>query len=194
MYGSLEGRKMNTFANLAGNHRCDATIRRELAEAGIPVFELPVPMNTHASSPHANVSSSLLGLLYKDGIVVFKLYRDAHYWVAKGDVSLEVARELCQKGKEGREIRAGGDLSMVPRPPETWAEWRDDCGRILINEKERETLERVKYALPADFFEKYAFVENPSAVGNGFVTFYQIDAQEGLNLFVKTLREHKLVD
>lgn len=172
--------------NLAGNHGCDAVLRKELMEAGITVFPLHAPVQSE-------VPSSLLGVLTKDEKQLFKFHRAWYYWVASGNVPLEVAQELYSKGKVGHdEIRSGGDCGC--RPPETWTEWHDELGRVLVPMKQKEEIEKVRKYLDADFFDKHVFVEDPAAVGHGFVTTYHIDSQEGLNLFVKTLREHKLVD
>lgn len=75
-----------------------------------------------------------------------------------------------------------------PPPRKPWVEWFNNDRKPLLPLSQKAKLEENE--LPT---EDYVFVENPSRVGQGFITSYHIDTELGLRIFADTLKRHQLV-
>jgi hypothetical protein len=91
--------------NLAGVSDCDEYIRSELRRACIDIHTV--------QKGNTEVPYTLIGKLGE-----FEFKRAWYYWVVKGPVPLEVAKELYEHPEGRATVRSGGDCAK--RPPETW--------------------------------------------------------------------------
>ncbi len=167
--------------NLAGNSGCDLIIREELTQASIIVSSL---------EDSGEVPASIMGILRKNGTTIFTFVRAWYYWKIEGSVPLEVAKIIYANPIGEKDVRVAGHCGCPP--PEEWA-----------FPKKEVLLDLGVYKAPS---EKYPLGQSPTnselakMCNSGeineprFVEIYHIDSQEGLNLFVKTMREHGLVD
>lgn len=160
--------------NLAGNRQCDATIRQELQEADIQIVQHPQPLRQE-------VPASLTGILTLNGQDAFKFTRAWYYWVVSGDVPLDVAREMYVDEIGRQDVRVAGYAGNDE--PENWAFPKGDVIAEYLQEK---GLESVNYG------ELAKLCNSGEITGTRFVGTYHIDSQEGLNLFVATMRKHGL--
>lgn len=164
--------------NLAGDMKCNPIIRRELNEAGIEVVEHPVRLPNE-------VPAGITGQLTHNGLPGFTFVRAWYYWVVKGEVPLAVAKVLYTEptGVGQRDVRVAGHCGCPP--PEEWAFPREkDFWPILE-----------KMGIGSISNRELAGLCNSGQISAPrFVFEYHIDSQEGLNLFVRVLREHDLVD
>lgn len=158
--------------NLAGNRDCDKHIEKELKAAGINIV--------HGEMQKGEVSATITGKLGR-----FIFIRYWYYWVVEGNMPLEVARELYANPIGKKDVRVAGHAGC-PAPEDPWIEWTDDEGRRIFPMSRK----------PKHYSEKEAgyqvYVEDPSKVGQGFITTYHIDSPEGLKLFADAIRKHKL--
>jgi len=99
--------------NLAGQSKemCDEVCRRELEQAGIPVFPFRLLQA-------GEVKTDIFGWFEKRGWIVKRAWR---YWVAEWKppykpMTMATAKRLFET--HGQVARAGGDCAC--RPPETW--------------------------------------------------------------------------
>lgn len=169
--------------NLAGRYDCDMFIKRELERCGIESAPLPGKLQTE-------VPAAIIGKLGQ-----FHFHRAWRYWIVRGPVPLNVAKELYADPAGVTDIRVSGHCGCPP-PESPWIIWRGKSGKTLADVTQRETAmelfgEVQGYMKELD--EKYEFVDDPSAVGEGFVETYHIDSELGLKIFVDTLRKHNLV-
>lgn len=167
--------------NLAGVEDCDDVIEEELDRADVPMVEVP------RDDIHSEVPYTIEGRLGR-----FKFRRAWRYWVVEGPVPIEVACELYVSPVGRKDVRAGGDCTCPH--PDTQAEWLDPEGRRLYPDPTGEQEARWRQFIeghPACRNEPHNFVPDPSVVpgAHAFVTCYHIDSQEGLNLFVQTVRK-----
>lgn len=167
--------------NLAGVHYADDVINEELSQAGVPIIEVP------RDEVHSEVPYTLEGQMRG-----FKFRRAWRYWVVEGRVPIEAARELYENPVGRKAVRAGGDCTCPE--PETQAEWLGFDGERLYPDPTGEQEARWRQFIethPACRNEPGTFVPDPSVVpgAHAFVTCYHIDTQEGLNLFVETMRK-----
>jgi hypothetical protein len=119
-----------------------------------------------------------------------------YYTVVDGKVPLAVAIELYSDLFKG-DIRSGGDCGC--RKPSTWATaWNGD--RIVINPKEtanvKDGIEKgsdIYKSLVAN--PKYQLCDNEEeyATYPKYVDTYHIDTELGVYIFVRTLKQHKLI-
>jgi hypothetical protein len=120
----------------------------------------------------------------------------SYYWITKGPMPLEIAKEIY-KDRDGRHsVRAGGHGCAVP--PEEQATWvkggKEVMSRFFRGENQEE-----KYR---DFIVKGILPENPRVMFSddpalepgavGYVLNYHIDNLLGLKLYVDTIRNHGL--
>jgi len=174
------------FPNLAGVATCDKTIVEELEEAGISIVSHPDPY-------HTEVPASIAGKLGK-----FSFVRAWSYYIVTGDVPLAVAEIMYSNPVGQKDIRVAGNCGCPS--PKGWAEWRNPVThRKILATKEKTEAERFKDSISKSMQEvskkiltENDFADDPSAIGEGFITFYHIDSQRGLNLFVKTLWDNKI--
>ena len=175
--------------NLAGNRQCDQIIRKELLKAGVDIVQLP---NSLVSEVPASIVGKLGG---------FEFHRAWYYWVVKGQVPLNVARELYENPNGREDIRVVGHAGCPS--PEEWAEHYDAEGkRLLSKEKEIEILGYEKDPNLSDRMKEIVenvrattrYVEDPlKEAVKSVITSYHIDTQEGLNFFIATLRKHGVI-
>lgn len=165
--------------NLAGVADCDTFIRTELERARIEVVE--GPRSTH------EVAASLTGKLGP-----FTFTRAWYYWIARGPVPLEVARELYADPVGKTDVRSGGDCAC--RPPETWATYFDADGWELCSDPDgRQAREwadmQQKGFIPSLEERRIRFVPDaPAVAARAVVETYHIDSEVGLRLFADTIR------
>lgn len=164
--------------NLAGNKGCDPITRGELEKAGIKVVQ-------HSEILSGEVPTSLSGVLRYCGHDMFTFHRAWYYWVVSGEVPLEIAQEMYKDPVGRDDVRVAGHCG---RPsPDQWAFPKSDVLRDLSAEKGID-FERVP-------FGKLAKMCNSGVIdAPRFVSTYHIDSQEGLDLFVVTMRKYGLGD
>jgi len=158
--------------NLAGNTGCDPILRQELQTAGIEIVE-------HDSPLPREVPASVTGQLTRKGEVGFTFTRAWYYWVVSGDVPLKVAKKMYQDPVGKKDIRVAGHCGCPP--PEQWAFPKVD---VL----------RKRNLLSVTFGELAEMCNRGEIKAPRFVSTYHIDSQKGLNLFVRTMKKHKLAD
>ncbi len=170
--------------NLAGVIDADSFVQMELKRAGIPIA-------TVANNPDHEVDSCHVGVL---GLGEFVFHRAWSYWVVKGMVPYEFAKELYEHPVGKTDIRVGGHCGC-PSPDTYGTKWLSrQTGKELCNLRERDACQQIISAgghaaeLVAESMNKYEFVEDPSAVGEGFVDTYHIDSELGLYVFAETLK------
>lgn len=161
--------------NLAGNQDCDKYIREELEAAGIPVVALP------------RRSDREVPALLEGCLIPYRFVRAWYYWVVSGPVPLAVAEEMYADPEGRKSVRVDGHCGCPP--PADWARPINPAsGRRVFPESEvakqpeliQESLRNCEHVM-----------EDVSELPFG-ITCYHIDAQAGLNLFVATVRKHKL--
>ena len=167
--------------NLAGNKECDKMIIRELGEAGITVFH---GINSRGEVPYSAIGvlgewydakkiekkvqafPPLKKLIQADDMKRYFKYtfvRAWYYWVATGPIPLSVARLLYNNPVGKKNIRVAGHCGCPP--PD-----KEKDGVLL-------------WAGP---------YEGPYDEEGAAVYTYHIDSQEGLNLFIGTIKEYGL--
>lgn len=162
--------------NLAGNTGCDNYIYSELNTAGIKVVQL-------ATRLRREVPASLEGQLTKDDIELFSFSRQWYYWSVGGYTPLAIAEELYANPIGKRDIRVAGHAGCPP--PKEWA--------IVLSPTVTEILDMSP--IQVQRVKKYFEMRGAGKIeGNRCVTSYHIDSQEGLNLFVSTLKKYGIVD
>lgn len=167
--------------NLAGCSDAEKYVVAELKSAGIPVVNDDSLLKYEVSVSKAGRIGS------------FSFRRAWYYWVVSGNVPLKIARELYESPFGKKDIRVAGHCGCPP--PEEWVTWLDEKGLELIGLKDWNNLirflNRVKKDLPINYHP--VLKKDFKKFGKPFVTGYHIDSQEGLNLFVETLKHHQLV-
>jgi hypothetical protein len=174
--------------NLAGVKDCDDTILAELCLAGVPVVWSAEPINREV----AFRASGRMGL--------FLFERAWRYWVVRGPMPLSAAHELYKNPLGRATVRVAGHCGCPP-PEKPWIEFIDADGIELIARAQLEDEEK-RFGSPSPLMIesrkcglnelRYRIVENPAAEGLAIIPSYHIDSQEGLNLFVATIRKYKL--
>ncbi len=167
--------------NLAGAHYCDDVIHEELSQAGLTAIVVP------RDEVHSEVPYTLEGQMRG-----FKFRRAWRYWVVEGRVPIEAARDLYENPVGRKAVRAGGDCTCPE--PETQAEWFDFAGQRVYPDPTGEQEAKWRGFIethPECRGEPGYFAPDPSVItgAHAFVTCYHIDTQEGLNLFVETMRK-----
>jgi hypothetical protein len=171
--------------NLAGHVNPNFTIERELIRCRIDVV--------HGETSKGEVATSLTGRL---GPFTFR--RAWYYWVASGPVPLDVADELYADPVGREDVRVAGHCGC-PAPRDHGVTWYGGDGARLNETGKRD--EFLRYLASsgqgmkesaARMLDDYRFVDNPAAVGRGFVELYHIDSEVGLRLFADTIRRHGL--
>lgn len=170
--------------NLAGHRDADRYIRQELNLAGIPVKDI-------LAKDVGEVPAMFCGELG-----AFTFHRAWRYWMVDGKVPLAVAQELYQTSIGKQDIRARGDAGCPS--PEKVASWFTPDGRLLASLTEKVAIDRLieaGYVTQEKIDKEFLFADPSdfSHLGDLYVPGYHIDSQEGLNLFVATLKKHGLV-
>lgn len=156
--------------NLAGDANCDVEIRKELKAAGIQEVQHDAPLKRE-------VPQSVTGKLGD-----FTFERAWYYWVVSGAVPLAVAEKMYATPVGKKDVRVAGHCGCPP--PNEWAFPSDEAVAKYLEAK---GLQSINYGDLAKACNR------GDVEGDRFVTTYHIDSQEGLNLFVKTLKKHNLV-
>lgn len=182
--------------NLAGRSDSDRYVALELDECGVPI---QVDRNAEGEVP-----TILYGLLPAAASRPHFVFRRAwYYWVVQGQVPLPVAQELYENPVGRKDVRVNGDCTC-PSPEYPRVTYIGEEGRAVRvpGETDRESFARYDRGesseLMAQVVEKVRrenrFVdtneEMKSRSVDAYVDLYHIDTQEGLNLFVTTLRRH----
>lgn len=158
--------------NLAGVNNCDETISEELKKAGIDIIQ---------KKSTGEVPFNIAGKLGN-----FTFGRAWYYWVVYGNVPLDIADELYNNKIGKKDIRIAGHCGCPS--PKQWAFPKDE----LLTE----TLNNIGIDLTTDgiTYGKLAELCNSGKINlPRFVRNYHIDSQEGLNLFVKTIKKYGLI-
>jgi hypothetical protein len=170
--------------NLAGVVDADTYIRGELDEAGVERVVHPEPVD------RSEVPMRVTGRL---GSFTFR--RLWYYYAVHGRVPLAVARELYEHPIGKRDVRVAGHCGCPP--PSEWATHVDAEGFEVVEDpdgsEEREARDFLAAHPDIGQVRLPRYVRSLSdARVESFVDNYHIDSQEGLNLFVETLRRHGL--
>jgi len=163
------------FPNLAGREDCDEHIRRELETAGVEIVEAE--------------ASSEVPYHFEGRLGDFKFSRAWYYWVVNGKVPLEVARKMYEDPEGKKAVRAAGHCCCPP--PEEWAfPSQEDIEKSLKEIGWEKWVEFDGKTYPSINYGQMAELCNDGKIkGDRFVDTYHIDTQEGLNLFVKAIKE-----
>jgi hypothetical protein len=177
--------------NLAGHKDPDPICEEELFIAGIaPVRQECFPTNREVKT---RVTGQLGGITF---------HRAWYYWVADGDVPLDVAHKMYAQEPYGkRDVRVAGHCGCPP--PEEWAEHRDANGKrvILLSPGDRDLVTQFYAGTLAPFMNDVILkmcTENTCVTTkeerdklsvSAFVTTYHIDSQAGLKVFADAMRE-----
>lgn len=118
----------------------------------------------------------------------YQFRRAWYYWIVKGPVPLEVAKEMYAAPEGRHDVRAGGHCGAPP--PETQVHHIAPDGKpaILKSEMDEYRGTSVEERLKDKVTEMESF--DGCEV---YVETYHIDTPEGLRLYVDTLRKHGLV-
>lgn len=155
-----------------------------------PLSALGVPLRVRQGQTHGETTYwSLEGVL---GPFVIDYGRG--YWIARGPMPLEVARELYAQPIGRDAVRVAGHCCCPP-PEAPWITWRAPDGRQVVPLAEREKcvawIGRL-WKTEAELDASYLFSDDPTSAGAAFVESYHIDTEAGLILFVETIRRHRL--
>lgn len=164
--------------NLAGVEACDTYIVGELSLAGV-LYETVQRRNTE-------VPFTKIGRLGK-----FEFWRAWYYWVVNGLVPIEAAREMYDNPIGKRDVRVAGHCGCPP--PDEWTQWYTPDGKRVVKTKELREYRKFieKGILKEDVLDDLVFTNDPQSVDAvGFVEGYHIDSQDGLNLFVETIKRY----
>ncbi len=155
------------MVNLAGVKECDTIIIGELTQAGIFIVQ--------EDKTACEVAASVTGRLNK-----FEFTRAWNYWVVKGFMPLEYAKELYEKYKD-LNIRADGHCGNPP--PEEWAfPKRQELDRQI---EELGITDRTYGNLTK-------LCNNGTIKGDRFVSEYHVDSQEGLNKLAAFIKQYNI--
>jgi hypothetical protein len=170
--------------NLAGVEDADRFIRRELDEATVERVVHP-----------ERISNSEVPTMITGKLGPFKFKRLWYYWSVRGPVPLAVAEELYADPEGRKSVRVAGHCGCPP--PAEWATYVDADGNRVVEDPDG-SQERAANA----FFDRHPALRAASAERfvrdrskaqlTATVESYHIDTQEGLNLFVDTIRRHGL--
>jgi hypothetical protein len=156
--------------NLAGIETCDQTIKEELSLSGIEIVNI--------GKMNREVPASIIG---KCNNFIFK--RAWYYWVVEGYLPLEQANYLFENFKH-LNIRVNGNHEDTK--PIEWCQPKnmDNVAsgffQDLMNKK----------ITQEEFEEKCKEIKSQ---GEQFVKSYHIDTQDGLNAFVKVVKENNII-
>jgi len=159
--------KKTNFPNMAGRKYCDQYIEKELTEAGIPiVYERgsgEVPYNTKGCLGKMNFE------------------RAWYYWMVDCRIPLAIAKELYADPIGQCDVRVVGHCGCPP--PEEWATPDKELIRKYIKENNLPFINMI------DIREA---IKSGKLKGELYIHSYHIDSQEGLNLFVATVKKYGL--
>ncbi len=169
--------------NLAGKPigENDDQITLELARCGVPST---LVTDCLTSEVQTNRGGELCGL---------KFHRAWRYWVAEGQVPLEVALKLYENPVGKTDIRVTGHCGC-PAPAAPWIRWRDpETGKCIISTDQRDTMQKIGENpefkdMVEKFFNDFIFNNDPKSIGGiPSVDLYHIDTELGLYIFAQHL-------
>jgi hypothetical protein len=166
--------------NLAGHPDCDRIIRHELERARIEIVE--------GERRPREVPYTVTGRLN-----VWTFRRAWYYWVAAGQLPLDVAQRLYADPVGKTDVRVAGHCGCPPPEP-PWLVYFDADGIRLLHDPDGKEAQ-----FYADFVERGVlnaeqlagkrFVPDaPAVAARVVVESYHIDSEVGLRLFADTLR------
>jgi hypothetical protein len=162
--------------NLAGK-QSNCQITKELNQAGIPIVAHEEMLNTE---PITNLTGQLGN---------FTFTRAWYYWVVSGELPLQLAEELYNNEIGKKDVRVAGHCGCPP--PKEWME---------PSKEDQEEIKRdLGYRKDMDVKDMMKFWKNNEVKYKEeckkyyqYIHCYHIDSQEGLNLFVETLKKYNL--
>jgi len=161
----------------------NASVLEEMEQAGI------IPVIHPSRVTHSEVPTMFTG---KAGNIMFK--RAWYYWVISGLIPLATAEKLYNNPIGKKDVRVQGHCGCPP--PIEWATKIDKTtGKFLVDDEEYARGLRLFVNMP-EAKERWITSHIPESESQGydlFITSYHIDSQEGLNLFLKTLREDGII-
>jgi hypothetical protein len=171
--------------NLAGNKECDHHIEDELRRAEIDIHLVNKPV--HSEVPYNSEGR----LVTKTGETV-KFTRAWTYWVAVGNIPLDLAKKIYSHPEGKASVRAGGHCGCLP-PDEQLVWLSKETGKELMNEDTFGEIQRIfsKHNATKTIEEtkaRYEVVKDKKTVGEPHVPCYHIDTQAGLLLFTQMVR------
>lgn len=168
--------------NAAGDYNCNSYIPAELAEAGIPPIH-------HFEQERGEVPTHFTGEL-----LGWTFRRAWSYWIATAeDPKNGLDYEFAQPMHDliGQEVRLAGHC-LCPSPKDLfWMTFLGKSGKQLLSTSQAEEFKAYPEEVQAHL-KKFVIVDDPKSYaekhGRIVSTNYHIDTQEGLNIFVNTLR------
>ena len=159
---------MNNLARREFNPEINEEVKEELQIANIPVMKLPCYINTE-------VKTMYIGIL--NGFV---FYRAWTYWICRGKMPLEIAKEIYQKYQK-LNIRAGGHAGNVePESQSMNPVYEKEITDLLKNTNNtREYLEKAEKIVDDKTLPRY-------------VDMYHIDTQLGLCKLAETIKAYDI--
>lgn len=119
----------------------------------------------------------------------------SYYWIVKGPVPLDVAKQIYADSAAPL-IRVAGHAA-APAPVDPWITWKFYDGTELASLADEEEFDRLiaEKLLTQEHKAKYTFTDDPNkiATANGFIETYHIDSDLGLRVFVDYLRNNNLL-
>ncbi len=167
--------------NLAGDPRCDETIRHELTRCGITVVE--------GQRSRGEVAASVTGRL---GAFTFR--RAWYYYVAEGPMPLTEARKLYDDPVGRTDVRVSGHCRCpAPGDPGGWVTWRLPDGRTVVPVKDMKELQAAyaqgKFWVRQDPITEFVGSDDPESLGAiGTVDLYHVDSEIGLFKLAEVIR------
>jgi len=175
--------------NLAGNHNCNKEIEAELRRAKIASVVI--------NDTNGEVPASIGGVIHsKFGDIT--LTRAWRYWVAKGNIPLEIAKDLYADPVGVTDIRVTGHCGCPP-PEDPWLEYEHESKEIVLDVDGSQEKE-IKYfiqkgTIKKDCLDRVIFVsskeERKEKAQKVFVKMYHIDTEIGLRVFSDTIRRYQ---
>lgn len=135
------------------------------------------------------------GYHYLEGVLGPFVIEPDRYWRIRGPVPVAVAWEMYASELGRKVVRIDGHCGCPP-PERPWLTWRTRDGRQVSTLKDRAQCEQFIPKLwpsMAELERRFLFHDDPASIGAAaYVEAYQVDTDEGLALFVETVRRHKL--
>jgi len=155
---------------------CDQVIRAELVAAGIHIVKHREPLRTE-------VPATISGKLVLRDQPVAAFVRGWYYWKVDCSVPLEVAEEIHANPVGVKDVRVAGFAGRAL--PKEWA--------MPGNTAIADAMDELGIASITDQ-EMWRLYKSGKIKGPLYIKSYHIDSQEGLALFVSTMRKHGLAD
>lgn len=115
----------------------------------------------------------------------------SYYWIVRGEVPLDVAKELYEHPLGRRDVRVSGHC-MCPAPEPPWLSFYGLNDEEVIHDptgREEREWDDVATRLPLG--PKPRFSRNAFAEAEAFVTTYHVDSKAGLLLLVEAMKRYR---